>query len=470
MSSAVAAPFEMTLQEARDRVELAYGLFEKARIRFERSHRIHRALIQQIDRCDRLYSLYRTLDLLDPRQGARFTDYLRPIYKSHEIEPARKRIRQALDREGPRSTFETLRGHPESFGELPGDPKSPERLSALERADRLGRNLEAQLLEPARHRPSAIHDQLHVDDPIGRSMARCLPEAIARLTWERRVGEELVEKNFHSEILAQRYLAETARVAGGSYFARTHLGPEVGAAVSTAIEKHPEAALGDATRFTQLHDHLEALEETAKHLRSQVPKRAAKQTEESEICSRLRFEQSRIERRSRLIQTLVRDRDAFRHHLSEAYRSSSLPSTYRRLSLHTQSHGRVATAKRLAETPARFGLLRGFPATTVRRRALDAIRQASHRLWAFEKHRGTLCALPGCRPRWYVSRLEAELARIRPGSHWFPLLRSYQRNLARAVEKAGGLESLSPHLSATGLTLIDRALRLTWSLEGGHER
>lgn len=469
MGAAVAAPLEMTLQEARDRVDLAYGMLHKARRQLSSFEKVHDALTQRIGETHKLYSLYRTLDLLDRHRDASFTDYLTHIYSSRDVEAARTRISAALDHDGIRSTLETFRDEPERFGELVGETASATRAQAFRAADRFGRELEELLLERTPRRLSVIQDYLHTDD-LDISIARSLPEAISQLEANRDVADDFLLEAVGKEESAERYLAEAARLTGGRYFAHSQLGSEVGFTVSVALDRYPEPEGFEATRFSRFQARLQDVDEIAGQIEVFVSARKKLQSEESSLGAKLRSERALIDRRSQSLGALARDRTAFRAHLAEAYRPDSVATVHEALKLHSRAHGRVATAVQLKEEPSRFGRLWGLPGSPARRNARIAAAEAAHRLRAFETHRRDLSALPGRRPAWHLKHLETELARVRRRLARIPPLRGYQQQLARALEAAGGLSRVASYLSAPALSHIDRALRLVRSLEGAHER
>lgn len=467
MGAAVAAALEMTLQEARDRVALAHGLLERARHRTESLETFRVALLNRIEDLRTEHSLHGTLDLVE-RDG-HSTDYLGEVYEPHDIPAARARLEEALDREGIRPTLTTLRDEPERFGELLGPSGSLERAWAFEDADRLARDLEELLLAKTPRRPSATDETLHPRD-LDLSAARALPERIDQLIAQRERADDLLLEAVTREVSAERYLADAARLTGGTYFARNQLGHQEGLAVARVLHRLREPEGLEPTRFSRYQKRLQGIEEIAERIAKRIDSRRGLQAEASALASKLRREKELIERRSRSLGALARDRAAFRHHLSETYRPDVLPGAHQALKLHTRRYGRAATSRQLEQEPARFGRLRGLPTSQARREALAAARQAARRLRAFETHRHDLLALPDRRPVLRLKHLETELARARRELARIPSLGDHQKKLARAVEAAGGLTRVAPYLSVTTLRLLDRALQVVRSLEGAHER
>lgn len=465
----IAQPWEMTIQEARDRVTLAYGLLVKARRQVEGYVETHRRLTGRIEDTRKVYSLYRTFDLLDRHRDAPFNDFLTPIYRPGEIEGARARITEAFDRIGIRPTLTTLREEPERFGELLGEAASTQRAHTFEAATRLGQELEDLLLERTPQRLSLMDDYLHLDD-IDISDARSLPDAISQLDQIRQVTEDFMAGAVEREVSAERYLAEAARLTGGDYFAHTHLGNQVGFTVSVALQEHPELKAAEPTHFSQLQGQLDAVDRLAGHIAFFQSGRRELLSEISRLSSQLRDEQALIDRRTHWLEALRRDRKAFQSHVAEAFRNDSLRATQHALKVHTRARGRAATAEQLKQQPARFGRLRGLPRTPTRHQAMLAAREAGARLQTFETHRARLAALPTRRSISHFQRLEAGLAQAQRRLEHIPSLRGYQVELTRALEAAGGLRRVASYLSAKSLSHIDQALQVARSLGGGRER
>jgi|GEM_PF-3309338 len=463
---AAAQPLEMTLQEARDRVALAYGLLEKARSQTESLQRLDAALTDRITGASNVCSLYATLDLVSEEGSA---DYLADIYRPHQIYGARARLGEALDRDGIPKTLAVLRNEPERFGELLGATGSLARASAFEDAERLGRDLERLLLEQTPRRRSVTDDVLRPRD-LDLSAARALPERIAQLIAHRDHADDLLIAAVTREDSAERHLADAARLTGGTYFARNQLGYQEGLAVARVLHRLQEPEGLVPTRFSRYQGKLQEIDWVADRISKVLDSRWKLQARASDLASRFRREKELIERRSGSLGALARDRAAFRSHLAEAYRTTSLPKAREALARHTEHRGRVATAAQLKQEPSRFGRLHGLPGSQARREAKRAAKAAAHRLRTFETHRHDLSKLPGRRSVRHLRRLEGELALVRHQLSRVPSLRGHQLDLIRAVEAAGGPARVSAYLSITTAHYLGQALQAVRSIEGGHER
>ena len=461
------APFELTTHEAKQRVELAYRILDKVRRRRWDFEEMRQKLDGSIRAIHEDYSLLRTVNLLDHHRDAPFEDHLAGIYRHENLEQARTRISQAISEHGLESTFLRLRDEPEHFGNLLGTPGASSRRDAFDQAELFATRLDSLLLrgkDPSRHTID-----LHLEDEF-HSDIRSLPEMISRLEDYRDLNEAFIEHNLAREAQAEKGLAEAAQITGDSGFAFRHLGHDIGHEVNHVLVKHPPASQEPPTRFARFQEQLDRIDDTADTIHRVTEHRDELTGHRATHQSELRAALDTIDHRRRLTSELHRHRLGLQDRLAEIYPPGALSRVRANLAHHSRLHGRLSTARHLADHPTHFGPLRGLPYSKLRQSAAEAAQRAAAHLTSFDRIKLELAKLPPRASRLDLARLRSDVHRIYRQLRDLPSIPGMQQALARTVEAVGGIGRVASHLPAPTLLLVDRALKAVRALGKGLER